>query len=119
MSIIKRAAAVAASTAILAGGMVAVAGTASAETSSNGAGLVITSRDGGYDAYYAPGSTTRPGVRFHLLCRDNTHYYDQGLFDAQAGKEYSYFFNVGHGKGCKLQLENAWGGVIAQTGYVA
>ncbi|MGW2541007.1 hypothetical protein ACWC5I_09060 [Kitasatospora sp. NPDC001574] len=104
-------------TATLAGGMTAMATSASAETSTNGGGLVITSINNGYDAYYSSSSTRT--VRFKLECRDSTYYYDLGFFNATAGSGSSYFFGVGSGKGCRLQLINTSYGVITQTGYVA
>ncbi|MFC9331544.1 hypothetical protein [Kitasatospora sp. NPDC057015] len=97
--------------------MTVMATNASAETSTNGGGLVVTSINNGYDAYYSASSSRT--VRFKLECRDSTYYYDNGFFNAAAGSGYSFFFGVGSGKGCRLQLMNTSYGVITQTGYVA
>ncbi|MFJ3220082.1 hypothetical protein ACIPLC_29710 [Kitasatospora sp. NPDC086801] len=117
MKLTQRISAVALATATLAGGMTAMATSASAETSTNGGGLSVTSINNGYDAYYA--ASTSSTVRFKLECRDNTFRWDQGYFNAAAGSGYSYFFNVGSGKGCRVQLINTAGNIITQTGFVA
>ncbi|MFE2346083.1 hypothetical protein [Kitasatospora cineracea] len=125
MRAIKRVAAIAASTAVLVGGMVFAGTSAQAATSctSTGNGSLCLNSYGsvGFQISYQKNSGSTAHVDFHLVCSDGTWYGDDGDFYASVrAQAWTYIFAVGTNHGvCAGQLIDLTTGTTWQTNHIS